>query len=109
MPDTALVRVEAHEARHEAAETARALSAMTQRLEALRAAWWHWRVLLDGLGPVALARTVAHAGLLALAASRAAVRAVMAARPAVWSATVHGRPATICAGCWRCWAGACGW
>jgi hypothetical protein len=51
-----VARVGEQAARREAEEAARALGAAHARLEALRAAWWHWRVLLDGLGPVARLR-----------------------------------------------------
>jgi hypothetical protein len=52
--DVALVREQAALRRAEEAE--RGMGAANTRLEALRAAWWHWRVLLDALGPVARLR-----------------------------------------------------
>ena len=45
--------VEGEGLRKRAEEAERGMGAAQTRLEALRAVWWHWRVMLDALGPVA--------------------------------------------------------
>lgn len=51
--ELAVARVDAQDARREAAETMRALAATNERIGAMRAAWWRWRQQLETLGPVA--------------------------------------------------------